>query len=242
MSSVVSVTSGKGGVGKSSFCCYLARALASQGKSTVVVELDCGLRGLDIMLGVSESVYDFGDLLSGRCELSDAVCPVPGTSNLFLIAAPSAFERFPTCDEVSFLCRRLKSKFDYIVIDTSAGYALTKIIPQVSDQVLLIVTPDPVCVRDASLVAGCLRQTGNQPLRLVINKVNRNTVKKELMPDLDAVIDRVGVQLLGVIPEHREILFGSAKGLPLEPGRLPAKVFRAIAARLDGEHVPLTVH
>lgn len=241
MSRVVSVTSGKGGVGKSSFCCYLARALASQGKTTVVVELDCGLRGLDIMLGVTETVYDFGDVLSGRCAVSDAVCPVPDASNLFLIAAPSAFERFPTCEEVSTLCSRLKNKFDYIVIDTSAGYALTKIIPQVSDLVLLIVTPDPVCVRDAAVVANLLREAGNNSLRLVINKVTKNTVKKDMMPDLDAVIDRVGVQLLGVIPEHREIWVGSAKGQPLGAGKTPEKVFRAIARRLQGEFVPLVV-
>lgn len=241
MSRVVSVASGKGGVGKSSFCCYLARALAQAGKSTVIVELDCGLRGLDIMLGVDGSVFDLGDYLSGRCEISDTVCPVPGANGLYLVSAPSAFERFPTVDEIASFCRRLKSRFDYIIIDTSAGYALTRVVPRVSDLVLLIVTPDPVCVRDAAVVADVVRRANDVPLRLVINKVSKTSVKKELVTSLDTVIDGVGVQLIGAVPEHREILIASAKGLPLEPNRLPARVFRAVAARLEGEQVPLLI-
>lgn len=241
MSKVISVTSGKGGVGKSSFSCLLGRALAAKGKATVILELDCGLRGLDIMLGVSDSVYDFNDILHGRCSIKDAVNYVPDCKNLSLINAPSQFERFPTKEEVSAICSALKTKYDFVIIDTTAGYGLTDALATVSDTILLLVTPDPICVRDAAIVAAVLRKNKAAELRLIINKVSKEALKKDMVPDLDAVIDGVGVHLLGVVKDQQDIWYSTAKGLPLSTGSLSERTFQAIAKRLTGEHTPLVV-
>lgn len=241
MGKVVTVTSGKGGVGKSSICCHLGRALAQKGKSTVILELDCGLRGLDIMLGVSQSVYDLGDIIHNRCNIRDAITSVPGCRGLSLLCAPAQFERFPTKDEIQTICLALKKIYDYVLVDTSAGYGLMDVIPSVSDLILLTVTPDPICIRDGGLVAALLREKQASQIRLIINRVSKQTLKRKMVSDLDAVIDGVGVQLIGVIPEQREFWTCTAKGEPLSPSGLSGRVFNAIASRVDEAHTPLVL-
>lgn len=239
---IVAITSGKGGVGKSTLCCYLGRALAHRGETTIILELDSGLRSQDIMLGVTNTVYDFGDVLAGHCSLKDAVHAVPDCDRLFLLSAPAFFERFPDKQEMAFVCRALRKRFDYILIDSSAGYGVTKALSSVADQVLLVATPDPVCVRDVALMAQTLRENGVGSIRLVINKLSHQALRKKLVKNLDQVIDQIGVQLIGVLSEQQAIFMGSAQGKPLPDGSFSSKLFDAIAGRMQGEQIPLLIH
>lgn len=242
MGKVVSVASGKGGVGKSTFCCHLGRALAELGKSTVILEMDSGLRGLDIMLGVADSLYDFSDFVNNRCTLKDATLHVPNCPKLFLISAPVQYQHTLTPQQFYAICGALKSKYDYVLVDASAGYVLTNVMPRVSDLICVIVTADPLAVRDAEVFVDTIRQfEASAPIRLIVNKISKETIKGRMVNDLDQVIDQVGVQLLGVLPESQEIWNNTSKGFPLKATGVPIKIFQAIANRIDGKHIPLVL-
>lgn len=243
MSKVIAVTSGKGGVGKSTFCTHFGRALAAKGKKTIIVEFDSGLRGLDIMLNVSDTVYDLGDVIEGRCSLRDAITLSDDTGKLFLLPAPAKFSGFLRADELEILCKALRSEFDQIVLDVPAGMAMAEGIAKVSDLILLLVTPDPICVRDVSFYAHTLKEElkAKAEIRLVINRAQRDTIKHQMIKNFDEIIDQVSAQLIGVLPELKEIYLKTASGQPLKAGSLEEKIFSAIADRTLGNHVFLYV-
>ncbi len=240
---VIAVTSGKGGTGKSSISYGLGYTLAKLGNRTLIIELDFGLRCLDIMFGVSEQVqFDLGDVLSGQREPLDAVARVPGISNLNLLCAPKNPFMLVTADEIVDICKKVRKYFDFIIIDTGAGINshVFDIVEQ-ANLILVVTTPDPICVRDATMMSDEFYRRGNKRQRLIINKVGRRNIQSQLVPDLDAIIDQVGIQLIGVIPEDFSITEATGRGtnLPLDSPCLYA--FDAIAHRLTGEFIPLTI-
>ena len=234
----IMVCSGKGGTGKSTVSVLLGACLARLGRKTLLVELDSGLRSVDIIAGVyGRTVYDIEDVLCGRCEGAKAVVPSPLYPGLSVISAPyegGAVEAAP----LGRLLTAMRPYFDFILLDTAAGMgAPFTAASTVADKALLVLTPDPVALRDGKIVADRLLARG----RLVMNRVRRESFgKNAAVADLDECIDTVGVQLLAVIPESRVLQLAGANGT-VPPAADPAVVAgQAMAKRLCGQRVPLT--
>ena len=240
---VIAVTSGKGGVGKSTLTVSLGIAAARSGKRVLLIELDAGLRGMDIMLGLSGVVYDLGDLLEGRCNIGSAIIPSPHTPELYAIVAPLSLKGPILMQDMRLLIGGLRAYFDLIFLDTPAGLGKgVQYACDLSDLALIVTTPDPVCVRDGGQVVREMGERGFTAHRLLINRVSRKLIRRQVVRDLDEVIDGVGSQLIGVIPEDQEVtLFSSFGRMPDPRGELQ-KICAAVCRRIDGEYIPLLVH
>lgn len=235
------ITSGKGGVGKSTASVFLGRELCKRGKSVVLVELDAGLRTLDILTDMSQNVlFDVGDIIDDRCTVSQAVIPVKGEERLFLLPAPAYYSDKSNTDRLKKLTYRLAQIFDHVLIDCPAGVGDSfDSAAQCADNAVVVVTPDPVCVRDASLVRKKLGDLGITDRRLIINKFCCALVKNRVYYDIDTVIDLSGIRLIGVVPHDPSVIECSTTGEPLFDGT-PAKIaFSNIAGRICGENIPL---
>lgn len=242
MAKIIAVTSGKGGTGKSTVCAGLGYTLAKQGHRTLIIELDFGLRCLDIMFGMENSIQsDLGDVLSGKKEVLDAVSQVPMASNLNILCAPKTLTSV-TAEQIVDICRSIKKYFEYIIIDTGAGINshVFDIVEQ-ANLILVVSTPDPVCIRDASLMSDEFYNRGNKSQRLIINKISKRVIGSELVGHLDEIIDKIGVQLIGVIPDDFKMTVATGKGNPIPTDSEALMAFDAISKRLGGEFVPLTV-
>ena len=174
MAKIIAVTSGKGGTGKSTICAGLGYTLAKQGHRTLIIELDFGLRCLDIMFGMENDIKsDLGDVLRGEKQALDAIGQVPMASNLNLLCAPKTLTSV-TAEQIVEICRSIKKYFEYIIIDTGAGINshVFNIVEQ-ANLILVVTTPDPVCIRDASLMSDEFYNRGNKSQRLIINKIDK---------------------------------------------------------------------
>lgn len=240
---LIAVTSGKGGTGKSSICYGLGYTLAKQGNRTLIIELDFGLRCLDIMFGMSGRVdFDLGDVLNGKKQILDAVVTVPSASNLSILCAPKDAFMKVTAEQVVGICREIRKYFDYIIIDTGAGINshVFDIVEQ-ANLILVVTTPDPICIRDATMMSDEFYKRGNKRQRLIVNKISPRDLKTGMINDLDDIIDTVGIQLLGVIPEDFNLKAATGKGTALEPSSPSLLAFDAISKRLQGDQIPLTI-
>lgn len=241
MGKITVITSGKGGVGKSTASVFLGRELCKRGRSVVLVELDSGLRTLDILTDMSQNVlFDVCDIIDDRCTVSQAVIPVKGEERLFLLPAPAFYTDSSQTELLKRLTFRLAQIFDHVLIDCPAGVGEAfKSAAECADDAIVIVTPDPVCVRDAAVVRKKLGDLGISERRLVINKFCCGLVKDRVYYDIDTVIDLSGIRLIGVVPQDPTIIESGTTGAPLFDGT-PAKIaFANIAARICGENVPL---
>lgn len=242
MSKIIAVTSGKGGTGKSTVCAGLGYTLAKQGHRTLLIELDFGLRCLDIMFGMDGKIeYDLGDVLSGKKKVLEAVAQIPMASNLSILCAPKKLTTV-SADQIVEICRSIKKYFEYIIIDTGAGINshIFDIVEQ-ANLILVLSTPDPVCIRDASLMSDEFYNRGNKSQRLIINKISKKIIGSELVSHLDEIIDKIGVQLIGVIPDDFKMTVATGKGNPIPTDSEALKALDAISKRLGGEYIPLTV-
>lgn len=238
MSKLISVISGKGGVGKSTLASNLAKSLANLSKRALLVELDFGLRGLDIIFGVEDNVvYDIGDVLSGSVDLSSAV--VECSEYVDLLSASSSNELLYKSLDLEKLVSEANDSYDFIIFDCPAGLGKTVIeSSEFSDISLLVTIPEPICVRDAAKLVTMLDDTKN--VKLIINQVNKKKLKKSTIGDLDTVIDSTGVQLLGVVPED-DIIRDFPIGAKQHKATVTQKAFDNIAKRICGEYIPLAV-
>lgn len=239
---ILLITSGKGGAGKSTFAVNCGIALSQRGHRVLLVDADMGLRSLDLMLGVSDRViFDISDVLSGDCETGKAII-VTDYHDLHLLPAPQS-----DCADMSdseIICKLysgLASYYDYVLVDSPAGVGSSITAPvAVADSAIVVATGDPVCIRDAERMAQILRQKGAVSLRLVLNRVDPKLIRKKILPDLDTAIDGTSVQLIGIVPDDRHVTVAAAAGKPVTVFRKgAAQAFRNIAARLDGEEIPL---
>ena len=241
---VTMIASGKGGTGKSTVSVLLGSRLAARGKKVLLIELDSGLRSVDIIAGVyGKTVYDIEDVLSGRCEGGKAVVESPIYPGLSVISAPYEGGAVRG-DALEVLTKRMTDYFDEIILDTAAGMGEAfQAAARVSDRALLVLTPDPVALRDGKIVADRLL-AGSRPqsaVRLVMNRVRRESFgKNAAVADLDECIDTVGAQLLAVIPESRVLQLAGANGTVPPAGDPAVTAGQAMAKRLCGQRVPLT--
>ncbi len=241
---VIMVVSGKGGTGKSTTSVYLAAGLAANDKKVLLIELDTALRSVDIISGVyGKTVYDISDILGGKCETHKAILESPLYKNVWVVSAPYEGEDAISKQSLEMFCDKVKDTFDYIVIDTAAGIgdAFTAA-KSVSDLALIVITPDPIALRDGRIVSDNLYKNDYNNFRLIINKVKHKNIKKSELINLDECIDTVCAQLIGVIPESDDIHNCGTKGKKLPRNTQAWKVYQNIAARILGEDVSLEMY
>ena len=242
MGTITMVASGKDGVGKSTTCVFLADAMAALGKRVLVLELDSGLRSLDIIAGVyGNTVYDILDVLNGRCDPEKAIIRAPAPrNNVFVLSAPYRQEALQGAKFVA-LCNTLGEQYDHVLIDTASLNGTTLAASAVAMNALLVATPDPVCVRDSRIINDKLLDLSVPSVRLIINRMVPSRIESGIVPSLDYVIDNVGAKLIGLIPESSEIALSAAAGQPLVKKTLEAEIFHRIAMRMYGKDLPLAI-
>lgn len=240
---VVTVTSGKGGVGKTTATANIGAALASNGKKVVCVDADIGLRNLDVVLGLENRiVYDLVDIVEGRCRLRQAMIRDKHFNELYLIPAAQTRDKSAVSpSDMVRLCDELRPDYDWIIIDSPAGIERgfrNAIAP--ADIVLVITNPEVSAVRDADRIIGLIEAEEKGPARLVINRIKPEMVKRGDMLSADDVLELLAVELIGLIPEDEHIVMSSNQGSPIAlNGKSKAgEAFRNIARRLDGDEVP----
>ena len=240
MARVILIASGKGGAGKTTVCAFLGEALAAKNRRTLLVELDSGLRALDVALRVTENlVFDLGDVMRGSCKTQEAVCSCPFQKNLSVICAAARPAAVPAT-AISELAEELAGEYDFILLDCPAGigYELAYA-AAASDEALVVATPDPASMRGARAASDAMRSLGLADFRLVIERCTRKPKQLSPLENLDQVIDGAGVQLIGVIWEDAKTRAAAASGTALPEDSPNKKTFSDLASRLCGERVPL---
>jgi len=240
MAKKIIIASGKGGVGKSTLTAGLCYALAGIGCHVLAVDCDIGLRSLDILLNTEkESIFDWGDVLTGACEPKKALVKADGIS---LLKAPLKQNKEFTPENARKMIEKYDGNFDYILIDAPAGITGgLALAAAMADEGIIVATPDRVCVRSAEAAADCLTELGVKDLRMVINRFSRKAVEQSFFMNIDSVIDSTRVQLIGVVPDNMQLMFSLIRGLKIPQKNAAYKAFERIARRLDGEKVPLVL-
>ena len=240
---VATITSGKGGVGKTTATANLATAMAAVGHKVVCVDADIGLRNLDVILGLENRiVYDLVDVVEGRCRLRQAMIRDKRLPHLFLIPAAQTRDKSSVSpSDMVRLCNELRLEHDWIFIDSPAGIERgfrNAIAP--ADSMIVITNPEISAVRDADRIIGLIEAEEKGPARLVINRIKPDMVRRQEMLSAEDVVELLAVELVGLIPEDEEVITSTNRGIPVAlNGKSKAgEAFRNIAKRLNGEDVP----
>ncbi len=242
---VITITSGKGGVGKTTATANLGVALAMLGKKVACVDADIGLRNLDVVMGLENRiVYDIVDVVEGRAKLRQAMIKDKRLKEeLYLIPAAQTRDKTAVSpSDMVRLCDELRPLVDYILIDSPAGIERgfrNAIAP--ADEVVIITNPEVSSVRDADRIIGLIEAEQKGPGQLVINRVKPEMVKRGDMLGAEDIIDILAIKLLGIVPEDDYILVSTNRGTPavLDSDSMAGRAFTNIARRLQGEKVPL---
>jgi len=240
---VITITSGKGGVGKTTATANIGAALASNGNKVVCVDADIGLRNLDVVLGLENRiVYDLVDVVEGRCRLRQAMIRDKRLPHLFLIPAAQTRDKSAVSpSDMVRLCNELRQEHDWILIDSPAGIERgfrNAIAP--ADIVVVITNPEVSAVRDADRIIGLIEAEEKGPARLIINRIKPEMVRRGDMLSSDDVLELLAIELVGMVPEDDTIITSTNRGLPvvLDGKNKSGQAFRNIALRLQGEEVP----
>lgn len=238
---VITITSGKGGVGKTTLTANLGVALAQMGKSVVNIDADIGLRNLDIIMGLENRiVYDLIDVVEGRCKLRQAMVKHKHHPTLFLLPAAQTRDKSALSPEQMVkVVDELKPDYDYVLIDSPAGIERgfqNAIAP--ADEALIVTNPEVSSVRDADRIVGLIEAKEKRiKTHLVINRVKPEMVKRGEMLSADDVVEILSIKLIGIVPEDETVLIAGNTGNPGTAGKAML-AFTNIAKRLNGEEVP----
>jgi len=240
---IVTITSGKGGVGKTTAVANIAVALASEGAKVCCVDGDIGLRNLDVMMGLENRiVYDLVDVVEGRCRLRQAMIRDKRLPELYLIPAAQTRDKSAVSpSDMVRLCDELRPEVDWVLIDSPAGIerGFRNAIAG-ADRVVIITNPEVSAVRDADRVIGLLEADEKAPPSLIINRLNPAMVKNHDMLSAEDVLDLLAIELVGIVPEDENVIVGANRGTPiaLDPKSRAGLAFRNVAKRLQGQTVP----
>lgn len=242
-SKAIVVTSGKGGVGKTTVVANLGCGLALLGRKVALVDADIGLRNLDIVLGLENRiVYDIVNVVEGKCELRKALIRDKRFDNLFLLpAAQSRDKEAVTPEQMKALISELKKEFEYVLIDCPAGIEHGfKNAVSGADSAIIVTNPEVSSVRDADRIVGLLEAEGLGAPSLIINKIRVDLVRRRDMLDIDDILELLAIKLLGIVPDDERIIVSTNKGEPvtLDAASKAGEAFRNISKRLEGEEVP----
>jgi septum site-determining protein MinD len=240
---VVTITSGKGGVGKTTTTANVGVALALRDQKVVCIDADIGLRNLDVVMGLENRiVYDLVDVVEARCRIRQALIRDKRLPELHLL--PAAQTRDKTAvkpDQMIKLCDELRPDFDFILVDSPAGIEQgfrNALAP--ADDVLIVTTPEVSAVRDADRIIGMVEAEGKGPARLIINRLKPEMVQRGDMLTTEDVLEVLAIELIGIIPEDEMIIVSTNRGVPaaLNNHSISGQAFGNIAGRLLGQNVP----
>src|SRR6056297_736256 len=242
MSDVIVITSGKGGVGKTTSTANIGSALAKLGKKVVVIDSDIGLRNLDVVLGLENRiVFDIVDVTTGNCEVKKALIKDRRLENLYLLpAAQTKDKESVSPDDMIQLVKDLGNEFDFILIDCPAGieHGFKNAIAA-ANRAIVITTPEVSAVRDADRIIGLLETNEIDDIKLVVNMIKMSMVQRGDMLSIDDITDILAVNLIGAVPDDEAVVISTNRGEPVVKNEdsLSAKAFINIARRLTGEDV-----
>ncbi len=243
MSKVIVVTSGKGGVGKTTSAANIGAGLARMKKKVVLVDTDIGLRNLDVVMGLENRIiYNLVDVVEGNCRIRQALIKDRHDPNLYLL--PSAQTRDKSAvspEQMIKLVEGLKPLFDYILLDCPAGIEQGfRNAIAAADQAVVVTTPEVSAIRDADRIIGLLEADGIKKIDLVINRIRVDMVRCGEMMSTEDVLDILAVNLLGAVPDEESVVIAANHGEPVVgSSSLAGQAYMNIARRLDGETVPL---
>lgn len=243
MCEVIVITSGKGGVGKTTTTANLGSGLAALGKKVVMIDTDIGLRNLDVVMGLENRiVYNLVDVVEGSCRVKQALIRDKRYPGLYLL--PSAQTRDKTAvneHQMLKLIEYLRPQFDYILLDCPAGIeqgfknAVTG-----ADRAIIVTTPEVSAIRDADRIIGLLESNEMKQIDLLLNRMRPDLVKRGDMMSPTDVVEILGIPLIGIIPDDEQVVVSTNQGEPLiETASLAGRAYRNISLRITGEKIPI---
>ncbi len=244
MASVIVITSGKGGVGKTTVTANLGAALAMRGKRVLLIDGDTGLRNLDIAMGMESGiVYDLVDVVREECDYKKALLRHRTIDGLYLLPTSQTRDKSAvTKTQMRTLLRRIRPEFDFILIDSPAGIeqGFENAIAG-ADEAIIVTIPELSGIRDADRVAALLEKQELTEQKLIINRMRPGLIRKGLQPDVETVLNYLSINLLGVVPEDEKIVIAanSIELVAADQRSRAGEAYRNMAARLCGEKVPL---
>jgi septum site-determining protein MinD len=243
---IITITSGKGGVGKTTATANIGVALASKGKKVVCIDADIGLRNLDVVMGLENRiVYDLVDVVEGRCRLRQAMIKDKRLDDLYLIPAAQTRDKTAVSpQDMVILTNELRDEMDWILIDSPAGIergfrnALSP-----ADMVLIITNPEVSAVRDADRIIGIIEAEEKGPGKLLLNRMKPEMIQRGEMLSTEDILDILAIDLIGIIPEDESVIVASNRGIPvtLDAKSIAGKAFNNIALRLMGNEIPFDI-
>lgn len=243
MSEVIVVTSGKGGVGKTTATANIGAGLARLNKKTVLVDTDIGLRNLDVVMGLENRIiYNLVDVTEGNCRIRQALIKDKHEPNLYLLPSAQTRDKSAvTPEQMIKLVDSLKQNFDYIVLDCPAGIEQGfRNAIAAADRAIVVTTPEVSAIRDADRIIGLLEADGIKKIDLIVNRIRMDMVKRGEMMSVEDVLDILAVNLIGAVPDEESVVIAANHGEPvIGSDTLAGQAFLNIARRVDGETVPL---
>lgn len=243
MSEVIVITSGKGGVGKTTTTANVGTGLAKEGKKVVLIDTDIGLRNLDVVMGLENRiVYNLVDVIEGNCRIKQALIKDKRYPNLYLL--PSAQTRDKSAvspEQMAKLTDEMKDEFDYILLDCPAGIeqGFQNAIAG-ANRAIVVTTPEVSAVRDADRIIGLLNANEVKKVELVVNRLRADMVKRGDMMSIEDVIDILAIDLIGAVPDDESIVIATNQGEPLAgDSSMAGTAYMNICKRVLGEEVPL---
>ena len=243
---VVTITSGKGGVGKTTTTANLGVALALKGQRVACIDADIGLRNLDVVMGLENRiVYDIVDVVEGRSRLRQSLIKDKRLPELYLLPAAQTRDKSAVSPEqMQKLCGELKQEMDFVLVDSPAGIEQGfKNAIAGADEVIIVTTPEVSAVRDADRIIGLCEAAEKGTPRLIINRIRPSMVKRGDMLSVEDVLEVLAINLIGIVPDDESIIVTTNRGSPaaMDGNTQAGQAYRNIAARLLGEDVPLMV-
>lgn len=245
MSRIIVITSGKGGVGKTTTTANVGTALAALGRKVALVDADFGLRNLDLLLGLENRVvYTAIEAIAGDCRLEQALIKDKRQPGLVLLpAAQNRNKEAVNPQQIKDLVCELAKEYDYVLIDSPAGIELGfKNAIAAATEAIIVTTPEVAAVRDADRVIGLLEAEGIKDIRLLVNRLRPEMVQMNKMMSVEDVLELLAIPLIGIVPDDERIITSTNRGEPITLGdaqTIPAMAFNNIARRLEGQKVPL---
>lgn len=246
MGEVIVITSGKGGVGKTTTTANVGAALALRGKKVALVDTDIGLRNLDVVMGLENRiVYDIVDVVEEKCKLRQALIKDKRFNELFLLPAAQTRDKSAINEEqMKKLIEKLKDEFDFILIDCPAGIeqGFKNAIAGAS-RAIVVTTAEISAIRDADRIVGLLEASDIKNPELIVNRIRPAMIKKGEMMDVDDIVDLLSIDLIGVVPDDEYIITQTNKGEPVVTNsKAPSgKSYIEIAKRILGENIEVSI-